>query len=85
MELWSTRMILAIAGMTVAWLVGMGSAGGQPLTSEKAFKNVQALKGIPVDDFMGTMGLMSAALASTARNVIPGPAPTRWIGRTTLR
>ena len=31
-------------------------------TSEQAFKNVQALKGIPVDDFMGTMGVMSAAL-----------------------
>jgi hypothetical protein len=52
----------------VALLVGVGSAAGQtasqekPLTSEKAFKNIQALKGIPVDDFMGTMGLMSAAL-----------------------
>jgi hypothetical protein len=68
MEFWSRRLILAIAGMTVAWLVGVGSAGGQtasqekPLTSERAFKNVQALRGIPVDDFMGTMGLMSAAL-----------------------
>src|SRR6202521_348295 len=61
-------MILAIAGMTVASLIGVGSADGQtasqerPLTSEKAFKNIQALKGIPVDDFMGTMGIMSAAL-----------------------
>jgi hypothetical protein len=32
------------------------------LRSEQAFKNVQVLKGIPVDDFMGTMGIMSAAL-----------------------
>src|SRR5260370_16158321 len=61
-------MILAIAGMTVASLIGVGSAGGQtasqerPLTSDQAFKNIQALKGIPVDDFMGTMGIMSAAL-----------------------
>jgi hypothetical protein len=30
--------------------------------SEEAFKNVQLLKGIPVDEFMGTMGLFSAAL-----------------------
>ena len=29
---------------------------------EDVFKNVQVLKGIPVDDFMGTMGIMSAAL-----------------------
>src|SRR5467141_2085200 len=61
-------MILAIAGTTVASLIGVGSAGGQtasqerPLTSEKAFKNIQALKGIPVDDFMGTMGVMSGSL-----------------------
>ncbi len=67
MEFGSRRLILAIA--TVAWLTGVGSAGGQtaspekPLTSEKAFKNIQALKGIPVDDFMGTMGIMSAALS----------------------
>jgi len=31
-------------------------------TSEQAFKNIQVLKGIPVDDFLGTMGIMSAAL-----------------------
>jgi photosynthetic reaction center cytochrome c subunit len=31
--------------------------------SEEAFKNVQLLKGIPVDEFMGTMGLFSAALS----------------------
>jgi hypothetical protein len=30
--------------------------------SDTAFKNVTALKGIPVDEFMGTMGLFSAAL-----------------------
>jgi len=29
--------------------------------SEEAFKNVQLLKGIPVDEFMGAMGLFSAA------------------------
>lgn len=31
--------------------------------SEAAFKNVTVLKGIPVDEFMGTMGLFAAALA----------------------
>jgi hypothetical protein len=49
---------------------GVGQASGTKppaaprtaLTSEQAFKNIQALKGIPVDDFMGTMGIMSAAL-----------------------
>jgi len=33
-----------------------------PLTSDQAFKNVQVLKAIPVDDFMGTMGIMCASL-----------------------
>jgi hypothetical protein len=33
-----------------------------PLQSEQAFKNVQALKGISAADFMGTMGIMTAAL-----------------------
>jgi hypothetical protein len=31
-------------------------------TSDQVFKNIQVLKGIPVDDFMGTMGLMSASI-----------------------
>lgn len=31
--------------------------------SDKYFKNVTALKGIPVDEFMGAMGLYSAALS----------------------
>jgi photosynthetic reaction center cytochrome c subunit len=31
--------------------------------SEEAFKNVQVLKGMPVDEFMGAMGLFSAALS----------------------
>jgi len=31
--------------------------------SEEAFKNVQLLKGIPVDEFMGAMGLFSAAVS----------------------
>jgi len=30
--------------------------------SDQVFKNVRVLKGIPVDDFMGTMGIMCAAL-----------------------
>ncbi|HVV45002.1 MAG TPA: photosynthetic reaction center cytochrome c subunit family protein [Bryobacteraceae bacterium] len=38
-------------------------ASPRPEMSEKAFKNVQVLKGIPVDEFMGTMGLFSAALS----------------------
>jgi len=37
------------------------AASPKPQTSDEAFKNVQLLKGIPVDEFMGAMGLFSAA------------------------
>jgi photosynthetic reaction center cytochrome c subunit len=68
MKLWSGRGILAAAGITVVGLIGVGLAVAQtasqekPLLAEQAFKNVQVLKGIPVDDFMETMGIMAAAL-----------------------
>src|SRR5687767_3278811 len=38
------------------------AAQDRPQAAENVFKNVQVLKGIPVDDFMDTMGIMSAAL-----------------------
>ena len=38
-------------------------AGQRAETSDEAFKNIQVLKGIPVDEFMGAMGLFSAALS----------------------
>jgi hypothetical protein len=50
-------------------LIGAGLAFAQPAQQPKppmadqVFKNVRALKGIPVDDFMETMGLISAALS----------------------
>jgi hypothetical protein len=60
-------MMVATAWATLSAQAGAPS-GTRPatataaLTSEQAFKNIQSLKGIPVDDFMGTMGIMSAAL-----------------------
>src|SRR6184192_1370946 len=36
--------------------------------SDEVFKNVQVLKGIPVDEFMGTMGVFSAALGMSCEN-----------------
>jgi len=38
-----------------------GAAAPFALTSEQAFKNVTVLKGIPVDEFMATMGFISAS------------------------
>ena len=74
---------LLAAGITAAWLIGAGSGFAQPasqqkpLLSDQYFKNVKALKGIPVDDFMETMGIISAALRSTVRTVSRRPEPTK--------
>jgi photosynthetic reaction center cytochrome c subunit len=56
------------AGLALAALIAARSAAAQtgsqdkPLVAEEVFKNVQVLKGISVDDFLGTMGVMAAAL-----------------------
>jgi photosynthetic reaction center cytochrome c subunit len=60
----SQRPTIAVAAMGFVWLLSVAIAvGQQPQLSEQAFKNIQALKGVPVDEFMGTMGLISAALS----------------------
>jgi photosynthetic reaction center cytochrome c subunit len=58
----------AALATTIIWLFTIASARGQnapalkPLLAEDVFKNVQVLRGIPVDEFMGMMGIFSAAL-----------------------
>jgi photosynthetic reaction center cytochrome c subunit len=60
---------IAVATAMIVWLTSAALMQGQaaqrprPQMSEEAFKNIQVLKGIPVDEFMGTMGLFSAALS----------------------
>jgi photosynthetic reaction center cytochrome c subunit len=54
---------IALAGLIGARLfAAQASPQEKPLLAEEVFKNVQVLKGISVDDFLGTMGLMTAAL-----------------------
>jgi len=74
MKLWSSRLILAVAGGTVPWLLCFALAGEaaaqapvaapKPQTAGEAFKNVttSTLKGLTVSDFLGSMGVMAAAL-----------------------
>jgi hypothetical protein len=54
------KMIVA----AVIMLTALVSAQSKPPLADEVFKNVQALKGIGVDDFMLTMGIMSAAVGS---------------------
>jgi len=65
MKLRSTCGFLAACGITVLLIgIGLGAQASQEKTllAEQAFKNIQVLKGIPVDDFMETMGVMAASL-----------------------
>src|ERR1700731_5063846 len=57
------------AGMGgVALAVGQAGSGPRPQMAEDVFKNVQVLKGIPVDEFMSTMGVFSAALGMSCED-----------------
>ena len=56
----SMRAVFA-AGLA-AFLPAPAAAQDKPKMAEEVFKNVQVLKGISVDDFLGTMGIMSAAV-----------------------
>jgi hypothetical protein len=56
MKLW-LRLILIVA----LPLAAFAQAPKGPM-AEQVFKNIQVLKGISVDDFLGTMGIMSAAV-----------------------
>src|ERR1700674_80520 len=61
-----SRPVLGAMATIVLGLLNTAPAAGQAapakqLMSEQAFKNVTVLKGIPVDEFMNTMGFISAS------------------------
>ena len=69
MKLGLKRILLVIMGTVIGGLVSVALVRGQaaqqprPQMAEEVFKNIQALRGIPVDEFMDTMGMFSAALS----------------------
>jgi len=74
MQVGARRIVYGAIGTAAAWLLTVAYVGGQApqtgapvaaqsqMAAEQVFKNVTVLKGIPVDEFMGTMGVFSAAL-----------------------
>ena len=56
----TAAFILAL--ISVATLRGQAPSTPRPPMAEEVFKNIQVLKGIPVDEFMGTMGIFASAL-----------------------
>jgi photosynthetic reaction center cytochrome c subunit len=68
MKFWSNRQMITAARIAGMWVIGLSLVSGlavsqeRPKLSDEIFKNIQVLKGIPVDDFLQTMGIMSGAL-----------------------
>jgi len=71
MRFGSGRIMCGAIGTAAVWLLSVALVGGQAAPAQTApsqrlaenvFKNVTVLRGIPVDEFMGTMGVFSAAL-----------------------
>jgi len=78
------RLTLAFAGLTSAWVMAQspGTAPSASLAGKKAgeaFKNVttSTLKELSVDDFVASMGVMSAALGLDCADCHPGAGTDR--------
>src|SRR6266853_837211 len=60
------RMTLSVTALLLTCMLSVeiakGQAQGDMRPAEQVFKNIQALKGIPADEFMSTMGFFSASL-----------------------
>jgi outer membrane lipoprotein-sorting protein len=54
---------LILGALGVAFVQGQAPQQPRPQMAEEVFKNIQVLRGIPVDEFMDTMGMFSAALS----------------------
>jgi photosynthetic reaction center cytochrome c subunit len=74
MKLCSSQPILGGIAATAVCLLAVAPASGQtgtqqkPPMAEEVFKNVQVLRGISADEFMGTMGVFTAALGMSCED-----------------
>ena len=53
--------LICLYGVTAAAQAQQPAAGEQAEMSEKVYKNIQVLRGIPADQFLETMGMMAAS------------------------
>ena len=67
-----------------AWAGGQAKPGGQiaapekPQMAEDVLKNIQVLRGIPMDEFMGTMGFFASALSLNCIDCHVAEAAMDW-------
>jgi photosynthetic reaction center cytochrome c subunit len=87
MKLQSRRAIRCATGTVILCLLGTPWARSQsakagadqkPQMSEDAFKNIQVLRGIPVNEFMGTMGFFAASLGMNCTDCHVNESAGSW-------
>jgi photosynthetic reaction center cytochrome c subunit len=87
MKVGMRRTIRWTLGMGIVCLLGISSGHGQtpegataqkPLMAEDAFKNVQVLRGIPVKEFMDTMGFFSASTGLNCQDCHTKDSAGNW-------
>jgi hypothetical protein len=77
-----------LVGLLTACVLGTAIVNGQaappaaatqkPLLAEQVFKNVQVLRGIPVKEFMDTMGFFAASLALNCSDCHSQASASNW-------
>jgi len=74
-----TALVLFIGAVVYGQARPAAQAAAQPTQlSEQAFKNVTELKGIPVREFMNTMGFFAASLAFNCTDCHGGASASDW-------
>jgi hypothetical protein len=96
MKLFTKPAVFATAAMTLLWIIGAGwtsraagqarpaaAAAAKGKTAGEAFQNVKttALSALTVDDFLGTMGVISADLGFDCADCHPGAGSDKvnWV------
>ena len=86
MRFGSKRTILAFTGIVVVCALSLtpvlsGQAPQEkPQMADEVFKNVTVLKGLTVDEFMDTMGMIAAALGLNCLDCHTADADKSWRG-----
>src|SRR4029434_2232361 len=76
--------VVAVTALVGALTTARVASQQRPPLSDQVFKNVQVIKGIPVDEFLGTMGIMAASLQFDCSDchVNAGTANVDWAAGT---
>src|SRR2546430_1183705 len=75
----NNRTTCYVAGLVISTLLSAAPAYSQkPQLSEDAFKNVQVLRGIPVKEFMETMGFFAASLSLNCTDCHGDASASSW-------